>query len=323
MQASIMISDQTKTNGFILSSASLGFSTFACLISCIVFLIIAYHLYYNHVKREDKITVVLCGHIYLAILIYSLILLSMNIRSILGDLYKQSFDSSWCIFFGYLTVVLFSMLTMNFVNQAFYRLIRIVYSQNRWFQSLKLYMILPFIEIIIIICILLCVLIPLNAVIYLQNNSFCYVTFTNIPGILWAAFVAYVCPFCCLLFIYLHITRFIHQQGNIQTLIIKQRQARDLLIIRRILIIVNLLFILALPGMTLIFMFIITGEEHPLLARITFFTVSISEAGLSVALLFSIPQLKNIVLNFRTTKTVTPANQVVRGALQMRAIAGT
>ncbi|CAF0738571.1 unnamed protein product [Adineta steineri] len=106
MQASIMISDQTKTNGFILSSASRGFSTFACLISCIVFLIIAYHLYYNHVKREDKITVVLCGHIYLTILIYSLILLSMNIRSILGDLYNKSFDSSWCIFAGYLTVVL-------------------------------------------------------------------------------------------------------------------------------------------------------------------------------------------------------------------------
>ncbi|CAF0819748.1 unnamed protein product [Adineta steineri] len=307
MQASIMISDQTKTNGFILSSASLGFSTFACLISSIVFLIIAYHLYYNHVKREDKITVVLCGHIYLTILIYSLILLSMNIRSILG----------------YLTVVLLSMLTMNFVNQAFYRLIRIVYFQNRWFQSLKLYIILPFLEIIILTPILLCVLIPLNAVIYLQNNSFCYVTFTNIPGILWAAFVAYVCPFCCLLFIYLHITRFIHQQGNKQTLVIKQRQARDLLIIRRILIIVSLLLILGIPGMTLIFMFIITGEEHPLLYRITFLPISVSQMGLSVALIFSIPQLKNIVLNLRTTRAVMPVNRTVQGTVQMKTITGT
>ncbi|CAF4183303.1 unnamed protein product [Adineta steineri] len=323
MQASIMISDQTKTNGFILSSASLGFSTFACLISSIVFLIIVYHLYYNHVKREDKITVVLCGHIYLAILIYSLILLSMNIRSILGDLYKQSFDSSWCIFFGYLTVVLFSMLTMNFVNQAFYRLIRIVYSQNRWFQSLKLYMILPIIEITILTCILLCILMSLNSVTYLPNDQFCHPTFTNIPSILSTAVVVYIGPFCCISFIYLHITRFIHQQGNKQTLVIKQRQARDLLIIRRILIIVSLLFILALPGMILIFMFIITGEEHPLLARITFFTVSISEAGLSVALLFSIPQLKNIVLNLRTTRAVMPVNRTVQGTIQMKTITGT
>ncbi|CAF1117862.1 unnamed protein product [Adineta steineri] len=315
-----MINDQTKTNGFILSSVSLGLNIFACFISCIVFLIIIYQLYSNHIKREDKITVVLCGHIYLEILIYSLILISMNVRSILGDLYNQSFDSSWCIFSGYLATVLFSMLYMNFLNQAFYRLIRIVYPQNRRFQSLKFYIILPFIEIIVVTCILLCVFIPLNGVTYLPNDHFCYATFTNIPSILSGAFIAYICPFCCILLIYIHITRFIHHQGNIQTLVIKQRQSRDLLIIRRILILVNLLLILGIPAMTLIFMFIITGEEHPLLARIANFPISVSEAGLSVVLLFCIPQLKNILLNLRTTETVTPVNQTVRGTMQMRTI---
>ncbi|CAF4221670.1 unnamed protein product, partial [Adineta steineri] len=158
---------------------------------------------------------------------------SMNIRSILGDLYKQSFDSSWCIFSGYLVIVLLGMLYMTFVNQAFYRLIRIAYSQNRRFQSLKLYIILPSIEIIILTSLLLSVLIPLNGVTYLPNDYFCYATFTNIPGVLSAAVIVYIGPFCCISFIYIHITRFIHQQGNIQTLIIRQRQSRDLLIIRR------------------------------------------------------------------------------------------
>ncbi|CAF4134786.1 unnamed protein product, partial [Adineta steineri] len=212
-----MINNQTKINGFILSSTSLGFNTFACLISCIVFVIIIYHLYYNHVKREDKITVVLCSNIYLTILIYSSMLISMNIRSIMG----------------YLAIILLSMLYMNFLNQAFYRLIRIAYSQNRQFQSVKLYIILPIIEIIILTSLLLSVLIPLNGVTYLPNDYFCYATFTNIPGILSAAVIVYVGPFCCISFIYIHITRFIHQQGNIQTLIIRQRQSRDLLIIRR------------------------------------------------------------------------------------------
>ncbi|CAF1488102.1 unnamed protein product [Adineta steineri] len=303
-----MINDQTKTNGFILSSVSLSFNTFACLISCIVFVIIIYHLYYNHVKREDKITVVLCSNIYLTILIYSSMLISMNIRSILG----------------YLAIILLSMLYMNFLNQAFYRLIRIAYSQHRRFQSVKLYIILPIIQIIIVTSILLCVLIPLNGVTYLRNDHFCYPTFTNIPGVLSTAIVAYIGPFCCILFIYVHITRFIHQQGNIQTLIIKQRQSRDLLIIRRILIIVSLLVILGIPGMTLIFMFIITGEEYPLLARISLFPISVSQAGLSVALLFSIPQLKNIVLNLQLkTSTVTPVNRAVQGAVQMRTVTGT
>ncbi|CAF0803893.1 unnamed protein product [Adineta steineri] len=318
-----MINDQTKTNGFILSSISLGFNTIACLISCIIFLIIIYHLYYNHVKREDKITVVLCGHIYLAIVMYSSMSISMNIRSILGDLYNQSFDSSWCIFSGYVAIVFLGMSYMTFVNQAFYRLIRIVYSQNRWFQSLKLYIILPIIETIIITPIILCVLIPLDGVIYSPDDHFCNISYTNIPGILSAAVIIYIGPFCCLLFIYIHITRFIHKQGNTQTLIIKHRQSRDLLIIRRILIIVSLLLILGIPAVTLVFMFIITGEEYPLLVRISYFPVSVSQMGLSVALLFSIPQLKNIVLNLGIIKTVTPVNHVVRGTIHMRTIACT
>ncbi|CAF0900105.1 unnamed protein product [Adineta steineri] len=250
-------------------------------------------------------------------------LISMNVRSILGDLYNQYFNSTWCIFSGYLAIVIFGMLYMNFLNQALYRLIRIVYSQNRWFLSLKLYIILPIIEIIIVTPILLSVLIPLNGVTYLPNDYFCYATLTNIPGVLCAAVVVYMCPLCCISFIYMHITKFIRQQGNIQTLIIKQRQGRDLLIIRRILIIVIILLILGIPAVTLVFMFIITGEENPLFIRISFFTVNISQAGLSVALLFSIPQLKNIILNLRTTKTVTPVNQVVRGTIQLKTIAGT
>ncbi|CAF0794279.1 unnamed protein product [Adineta steineri] len=251
-------------------------------------------------------------------------LISMHIRSILGDLYNQSFDSSGCIFFGYVAIVLLGMLYMTFINQAFYRLIRIAYPQHRRFQSVKLYIILPIIEIIIITSILLCILIPFNGMTYLPNDHFCNTTFTNIPSILPTAFVVYIGPFCCISFIYIHITRFIHQQGNKQTLVIKQRQARDLLIIRRILIIVSLLLILGIPAMTVLFMFVITGEEHPLLARIVFFPISVSQAGLSVALLFSIPQLKNIVLSLQLkTSTVTPVNRAVQGTIQMNTIAGT
>ncbi|CAF4169122.1 unnamed protein product, partial [Adineta steineri] len=116
---------------------------------------------------------------------------------------------------------------------------------------------------------------------------------------------------------------FIHQQGNIQTLVIKQRQARDLLIIRRILIIVNLLLILGMPALVLVIMFIVTDEENPLIVRISYFPVSISQMGLSIALLFCIPQLKNIVLNLRKTNTVIPVTRAEQGTIQMRTIVGT
>ncbi|CAF1123441.1 unnamed protein product [Adineta steineri] len=256
-------------------------------------------------------------------LINAAMLISMNVRSMLGDLYNQSFDSSWCIFSGYLALVLVGMLYLNFLNQAFYRLIRIAYSQNRRLQSVKLYIMLPFIELTIITSIVLCVLIPLNGVTYLPHDYFCCPTFTNIRGVLSGAVIVYMCPLCCISFIYMYITRFIRQQGNIPTLIIKQRQSRDLLIIRRILIIVNLLLILGMPGMVLIIMFAITGEENPLLARISYFPVSVSQVGLSIALLISIPQLKNIVLDLRKSTTVTVINRTVQGTIQMNTITGT
>ncbi|CAF4171425.1 unnamed protein product [Adineta steineri] len=145
----------------------------------------------------------------------------------------------------------------------------------------------------------------------------------NIPSVLSAMPIVYVCPFCCLLFIYMNITRFIHQQGNIQTLIIKQRQSRDLLVIQRILSIVNLLLILGIPSIVLIIMSLIRGEEHPLLGRISYFPVSVSQMGLSIALLFSIPQLKNIVLNLNKTSKVTPVNRTIQGTIQMRTIIST
>jgi hypothetical protein len=154
-------------------------------------------------------------------------------------------------------------------------------------------MILPVIELILA-CGLMYPLIRWKSVIYLENDYFCFASFTNIRGILWAAFVAYIPPFCCLLIIYIRLIIFIRQQANNRTLVSIQRQGRDLIVIRRISIIVSLLLVLGLPSMALIAKSIITGEEYPLIARITFLPVGISMAGLSVVMVFSIPQLNSI-----------------------------
>jgi hypothetical protein len=182
-------------------------------------------------------------------------------------------------------------------------------------------MILPFIELICA-CGLMCVLIPWNGVVYLENDHYCFSSFTNIPGLLWGAFVIYIIPIWCLVIIYIRITRFIRQQSKNRTLAIKQRQDRDLLIIRRILIIFSLLLAFGFPTMVLIVMAIITGEVHPLTNCIVLISVSISMATLSVALLFSIPQLKSIVLKLWQSDRVTPFTGTVSISIQMRTIGG-
>jgi hypothetical protein len=113
-----MFNNENQLAGFILTLVTLVHSLFACLISLIVFCIIIYHLYYNQLKREDRITILLCANIYLCILVYMTILSLMNIQTILGDIYERNFNSSWCIFVGYISPVILCVLYHSFVNQV-------------------------------------------------------------------------------------------------------------------------------------------------------------------------------------------------------------
>jgi hypothetical protein len=113
-----MLNNGNKTIAFVLTCITLANSAFACLASFIIFVIIIYNLYYKNTKQEDKITILLCANIYLSILIFSTILFSMNIRTILGDLYHESFDSLSCILSGYLALVMLYMVYITFINQV-------------------------------------------------------------------------------------------------------------------------------------------------------------------------------------------------------------
>ncbi|UJR12649.1 hypothetical protein I4U23_016823 [Adineta vaga] len=247
----------------------------------------------------------------------------MNIRTMLGDLNGKSFKSSWCIVEGYVAIIHVCTMYFAFVNQAFYRLVRIVYPKNRYFRSLKFYILLPVGECIWAIGIQ-CVLIPWDGIVYSINDSFCFVSFTNIRVIIWGLFFDYLFPFLCLLMIYLRITRFLQHHTNNLTIAIKKRHDRDVLIVQRIIIKTSFLLFMGFPAIILVIRFVITGDEHPLTNRFAWFPVVISMSGLSVALIFSIPQLKNIVTKLfqrHRVGTITVATQPER--IQMKTVSGT
>ena len=142
-----------------------------------------------------------------------------------------------------------------------------------------------------------CIIILWNGVVYVDDDHFCYVSFANLRAVMWAAVFVYLFPCLCVLTIYIRITIFLRHQTKNLLLIIKQRQERDFLIIQRILVMIILLIILGMPAMFFIIRFGITNDYHPLTLRVSWLPVGISMAGLSFALLFCIPQLKNIIRN--------------------------
>ncbi|UJR11046.1 hypothetical protein I4U23_015230 [Adineta vaga] len=182
----------------------------------------------------------------------------------------------------------------SFVNQAFYRLCRVVYSTHRWLQYVWLYIIIFPIDFFSI-CILIYPIRYWQDVIYLENEHYCYVPYRHFRGILWLAFNCYGIPILSISFIYLRITIYLRQQKNNQIILVKQRQDRDLLVIRRILITIGLLLVLGIPGVVLLIMLHITGEEHPLLLRIEWLFVSLSMIGLSISTVLFTSQLKQML----------------------------
>jgi len=69
-------------------------------------------------KKENRVNGIICADIYLLIFFYMIILVSFNIQTLLGDLYEHDFNSSWCVFMGYLAPVFLNALYWAFVNQV-------------------------------------------------------------------------------------------------------------------------------------------------------------------------------------------------------------
>lgn len=113
-----MLNIDNDRSAFVLTLITIMNSLFACLISLIIICMIVYHLYYNPMRKRDKIILLLCGNIYLCILMYMIILSSMNIQTILGDFYQWNFNSSRCIFVGYMSPAILGVLYYSFVNQV-------------------------------------------------------------------------------------------------------------------------------------------------------------------------------------------------------------
>lgn len=107
--------------GFILTLISLFNGLLACIVSFIISSLIICHLrqhHHHHLKREEKITLILSFHIYGILLINTMIIISINIQTLIGDVYGYNFHSSWCIFQEYAMYVTGCAMYQTFVMQV-------------------------------------------------------------------------------------------------------------------------------------------------------------------------------------------------------------
>jgi hypothetical protein len=104
--------------GYVLTMISLIHASITCVVSVGMIGIIIYHQNHHRLKREEKITLLLSGYIYLFICIYLTMLVSTNIQTLLGDVYGTNYDTPWCIFRGYFVPVFCCVIYHTFVVQV-------------------------------------------------------------------------------------------------------------------------------------------------------------------------------------------------------------
>ena len=98
-----------------------------------------------------------------------------------------------------------------------------------------------------------------------------------------------------LLLIYARILFFLRHQSINSTVLVRQRQQRDLAITQRIFISAGILSGLGFPGLIVVLLSFITGVEYPLSHRITLTGIEISLALLSVEMIIVTPPLRRLV----------------------------
>lgn len=104
--------------GFAMSLVTTIQGSLTCVVTIIIIGLIVYHQLKNQMKRQDRITLILCANIELCLLLCSTLLTLTNTFTLLGDLYELEFNTSSCVVRGYITLATISSLYYGFAVQV-------------------------------------------------------------------------------------------------------------------------------------------------------------------------------------------------------------
>ncbi|CAF3414169.1 unnamed protein product, partial [Rotaria sp. Silwood2] len=105
----------------------------------------------------------------------------------------------------------------------------------------------------------------LNVFSYFPEQYHCLISFTNVRGFIYSLCSTYVIPVLVIIYIYSRLIIFIRHGYNFNH---RSRTRREIMIVKRILIICAILSLSGSPTLVFLFQFIMTGRLHPLADRV-------------------------------------------------------
>ncbi|CAF2979541.1 unnamed protein product [Rotaria sp. Silwood2] len=123
----------------------------------------------------------------------------------------------------------------------------------------------------------------------------CFLAIHSRPGFVWSTIVIYVLPMIIISIIYIKLTRFM-QRPSITTSV---HAKRDLVVVRRIVLVVGLLMLIGAPSVVLKLMLPFTNVGKPLFYRIQNMIIVTAMIALSLMVVYVTPQVKEILVRIR------------------------
>jgi hypothetical protein len=249
-------------------------------------------------KTYHTVRMMLIANICLTGCFCGSVLFSQNIFTLQNDLKQIEYQDSSCIFRGYLIYVSLLLHFYSYILSAIYQYVRIIYPTRLFWKSSRTHM------LFIVLAWILAFAFPIpftvtGEIIYSVDNQICLVPIRFSLSMLYIPNFIYVIPISLILFIYIKLVRYVHEMSKRVTLVNKLHSAqRDLKVVRRILILIQILFISGFP-LTL-FAFLSFANRTPKYNyRIGFIFVHVSILSAMIALFqytdLLITSVKNII----------------------------
>ena len=213
----------------------------------------------------------------------------------------------FCYVWGFLYDTLECAIYYTYCLQSFYRLCRVVFYKKRFLLSYSLYVKMIIGQWLFTFCLIL----PTLFLYYIRlpTEQYCLVPYTDIHGSVYLIVALYFVPLVFIITSYLWITTFIRHSSKVSTAIIvaqqRQRNLRDLTIIKRLVILISVLVVLRFPTIVFIIYGVIAGQLYPLTYAIVGLITSICLIFIGLITIYTTPLLRNNILvafNFRNNQ---------------------
>jgi hypothetical protein len=263
-----------------------GFGFLICLIMIILISIRIHPL-------KSNVSILLTLNTYFNLLLVCSIMLVTYSYNLRGNLDSSiSFGGRWCQIRTYFAYVSFCALYYSFVLQAIFRLFRIVFYKHKILQSFGVFLIAITLQWILSFLFILPNLL-LDDYQYLPLEYNCWIAFQNIRGLIMVMIIIFNNPLTIVFTIYTQIIRYTRRSTHIR----ETRQhanKRDLIILKRIVILVFIIVGIGLPTAAIILIYIITKYVISFAYHIQGLSISLGVLVASVSLIFITPQIQEI-----------------------------